>query len=80
MKLTDPDPKEIPLPRWIATVIYRTNAGTVDVEFPIDELDELPGIIERGPHWKTIVMINVELIDQSGPMQLTLQANGKEWG
>jgi hypothetical protein len=41
--MTDTDP------RWIVTVIYRSDQGALDNVFLIEELDELQSIAERGP-------------------------------
>jgi len=49
--------------RWIATVFYRTEAGTVDVQHDMLEIEELHSLVERGPHWDTIVRINVVRAD-----------------
>ncbi len=45
--------------RWTATVWYRTDAGLVDVEHQIEELDELHMIVERGPNFCAIVRIEI---------------------
>jgi hypothetical protein len=47
--------------RWVATAWYRTEAGLVDVEHQIDELEELQALIERGPDWHTLYRIEVRL-------------------
>lgn len=46
-------------PRWTATVWYRTDAGVVDVEHHIEELDMLHQIVERGPDFYTIDRIEI---------------------
>ena len=40
--------------RWRATVYYRTDSGTVDVEHSLSELYDLHDFVEAGPHWDTI--------------------------
>ncbi|WP_296101214.1 hypothetical protein [uncultured Agrobacterium sp.] len=45
--------------RWKAVAEYRSDAGVVDVEYAIEELDELHDLIERGPDWNTLIRITV---------------------
>lgn len=45
--------------RWHATIFYRTDAGTVDVEHDLEELSDLHDVVERGPHWDTVEKITV---------------------
>jgi len=47
--------------RWLATIYYRSDAGGVDVDHDIEELEELHDIVERGPDWNTIDKIVVTL-------------------
>lgn len=47
--------------RWHATIFYRSEAGTVDVDHDIEELEELHDLVERGPDWNTIEQIIVTL-------------------
>lgn len=60
--------------RWRACIHYRTEAGVVDVEHLIEELEELQDIVERGPDWNTIVKIEVTLHRISEPMLTVEQA------
>lgn len=53
-----PRAKGVP-PRWTATVYYRTDAGLVDVEHLIEELDMLHDLVERGPDFHTIERIEI---------------------
>ena len=53
--------------RWVATAWYRTEAGLVDVEHQIDELEELQALIERGPDWHTLDRIEVRLGSNATP-------------
>lgn len=46
--------------RWTATVFYRSDAGTQRVEHDLAELSELHDLIERGPHWDSIIEIRVD--------------------
>lgn len=43
--------------RWKALVVYRSDNGPVDVVHDLQELHEIHDLIERGPHWGTIVSI-----------------------
>lgn len=53
--------------RWHATVYYRSEEGSLDVEHDIEELEELQSLIERGPNWNTIVKIEVVLARRLNP-------------
>lgn len=55
------------LPRWRATVTYRTDHGPNPVVHDIEELDELHNLVERGPDWNTITSIHVELAEPGEP-------------
>jgi hypothetical protein len=35
--------------RWVAVVTYRAEAGPIEIDHHFEELEELQGIIERGP-------------------------------
>lgn len=59
--------------RWRATALYRSVAGFVDVEWFFDEIEELHGLIERGPDWNTLIRCTVTLNDVTHP-ELTLEA------
>jgi hypothetical protein len=47
--------------RWIAVVTHRAEAGPVEINYHIEELEELHDKIERGPSWETIESIVVRL-------------------
>lgn len=49
-------------PRWRATVLYRSDAGPIDVEHMLHELDELHDLVELGPSWDAIEYIEIRLI------------------
>ncbi len=51
----------MPFPRWFVTVVYRADAGPLDIDYAIEELAELQAIIERGPYWDTIDRIEIRL-------------------
>jgi hypothetical protein len=48
-------------PRWIATVIYRSDQGELDNVFLIEELSEIQSIVERGPDWNALDKIEIRL-------------------
>lgn len=58
--------------RWRAVVRYRADHGPVEVEYDIEELDELPDLIERGPDWNCVIAITITLARVSTP-GLTLE-------
>lgn len=41
--------------RWHVVLQYRTDAGIVDAHHDIEELDQLAGLVERGPDWNCLV-------------------------
>ncbi len=45
--------------RWTAIAWYRTDAGLVDVEYQVEELDELHMLIERGPDFHALERIEI---------------------
>lgn len=47
--------------RWIATIYYLSDAGLIDVDHDLEEIEELQDIVERGPDWHTIDRIEVRL-------------------
>ena len=49
--------------RWMATITYRTESGPNVVDFDIEELAEISGIVEKGPHWGSIMDITIQLSD-----------------
>lgn len=59
--------------RWVATVHYRMDAGLVDVQHDLIELEELQDLVERGPHWDTIDHINIVRAD-GADVALTVEA------
>lgn len=59
--------------RWHATIYYRSKTGTpLNVEYDIEELEELQDLIERGPDWNTILHIYVQLARKTHP-DMTLE-------
>ena len=59
--------------RWRAVVIYRTDAGPLDVEHFLEELHELHDRVEGGPHWDTIQRIEVQRINHCEDVHLTVE-------
>jgi hypothetical protein len=59
-------------PRWVATIYYRSDKGMLDVEYVFEELEELQGLVERGPDWNTIDKIEVRLARKTAP-RLTIE-------
>jgi len=48
-------------PRWRVKAWYRTDAGLVDVDHEIMELEDLHDLIERGPNWYGLDHIRIDL-------------------
>lgn len=46
---------------WKMVVTYRTEAGDLDVEHEIEEIEDAHDIVERGPNWNAIVEIRITL-------------------
>jgi hypothetical protein len=47
--------------RWHLTINYRTETGTCAVDYEIEELGEIEDIVERGPDWNAIIILEVRL-------------------
>lgn len=47
--------------RWKAVATYRSDAGPIDIEWDIEELEELQDLVERGPDWNCLVDIRITL-------------------
>ncbi len=60
--------------RWTAIVYYRTDAGLIDVEHQIEELDMLHMLIERGPDFYAIDRIEIRHTSNPTP-DLTIEAS-----
>ena len=61
------------LRRWHAKVCYRANASLIDVEHDLDEIADLHDLIERGPHWDTIELIEVRRVNHNASETLTVE-------
>ena len=60
-------------PRWKAVAVYRTDSGGVDVEWFFEEIAELHDLIERGPHWDSLVSCTVTLNRPAEDTSLTVE-------
>lgn len=59
--------------RWRATVYYRTDSGTVDVQHSLGELADLHDFVEAGPHWDTIERIEIVRVNHCEAVDLTVE-------
>ena len=48
-----------PETRWRAVAWYRTDAGLIDIEHQIDELEELAEIVEQGPSFGALEKVEI---------------------
>jgi hypothetical protein len=48
-----------PKTRWRAVAWYRTDAGLLDVEHHLDEIEELAEIVERGPSFGALEKVEI---------------------
>jgi hypothetical protein len=61
------------LARWDVTVIYRTDAGPLDVPMLLREIGDLHERIEKGPHWDTIEKIEIRRVNHTDSPTLTYE-------
>jgi hypothetical protein len=54
--MTKTEPK-----RWTVIIGYHTDAGLIDIEHEIDELEELHDLVEGGPNFNAIERIEISL-------------------
>jgi hypothetical protein len=47
--------------RWIVTPTCRSEHGPIEVDHHIEELCDLPDLIEDGPNWNSLVEVTVVL-------------------
>jgi hypothetical protein len=66
--------------RWMMSVIYRGETGPCVVDYDIEEISDAHGIIERGPDWRAIMDITIQLRepDDSFALQAPLQEKNDE--
>jgi hypothetical protein len=50
--------------RWKAVATYKSDAGPVDIEYEIEELEEIQTLIERGPDWNALIDIRITLANR----------------
>lgn len=60
-------------PRWKAVAVYRTENGPVDVEWFFEEIADLDGLIERGPHWDSLVSCTITLNRPAEDASMTVE-------
>jgi hypothetical protein len=53
--------------RWLAMIHYQTDAGLLRVDHAIEEIEDLHDIVERGPNFYTIAVIEIILQDNVEP-------------
>jgi hypothetical protein len=63
--------------RWHATIVYRTDSGLNPVEHDLSELQEIQGLVERGPHWDTIDAIAILRVNHVTGEALTVEQAAK---
>lgn len=62
--------------RWLAMIHYMTDAGSLQVDHAIEEIEDLHDIVERGPNFYTIEKIEIVLAKNIQP-GLTVEAAEK---
>lgn len=62
-------------PRWLATVIYRTEGDIagIGIEHDLAEIGELDALVENGPHWDTIEKIEIVRVNHVDSAKLTVE-------
>lgn len=63
--------------RWLAEITYRTEFGPNTVTHDLEEIEELQSLVERGPHWDTIDLIQIFRVDHNTADDLTVEAAAK---
>lgn len=63
--------------RWRATVYYRSELGTIDVQHSLGELEDLHDFVEVGPHWDTIERIEIVRVNHNTAADLTVEQAAK---
>lgn len=61
--------------RWCATVTYRSERGPVSVPFDLEEIAELHQLVEFGPHFDTVIAIEIRRV---APLQPALTVEEAE--
>lgn len=63
--------------RWLAEITYNTDSGTVLVPHDLAEVADLHDLVERGPHWDTIAVIQIFRVDHNTAFDLTVEEAAK---
>lgn len=61
------------IPRWHATITYRSEVGMIPVEYDIEELSGLADLVEHGPHWDAIDNIAIKLRRPAEERPITIE-------
>jgi hypothetical protein len=59
--------------RWQAKILYRGDSGPVDVLHDLAEIKDLHELIEAGPHWDTIIRVEIVRVNHVDGAGLTLE-------
>ena len=59
--------------RWFVQIDYRTNGGTLTVDYAIEEIEELHSIVEKGPNFYAIEEIRITIRHLNGVSGKTLE-------
>ena len=59
--------------RWLAEITYNTDGGPTIVPHDLEEISDLHDLIERGPHWDTIALIQIFRVDHCTAQDLTVE-------
>jgi hypothetical protein len=60
--------------RWRAVIRYHTEAGSVETTHFLSEIADLHDIVEVGPHWDTVLKIEIFRINHLEGTFLTVEA------
>lgn len=63
--------------RWLAEITYRTDNGPLMVPHDLAEISDLQALVERGPHWDTIDLIQILRVNHNTAEDLTVEAAAK---
>jgi hypothetical protein len=63
--------------RWLAEITYRTDNGPLMVPHDLAEISDLQALVERGPHWDTIDLIQIFRVNHNTAEDLTVEAAAK---
>ncbi len=60
-------------PRWRAIISYRSERSTLNEEYFLEEIEDLHDVVERGPHFDTVLKIEVFRVLHSEDELLTIE-------